>query len=724
MRVYRRVVRALRIALAAALAIAALPGAGGCTHPRAASPARTPIADAPYELEDDLDLAERIDQLRALPAGAARAALRREVVAAHVDRIGEFLAAGRLDRVDQTIGDLAALWTAEPAAIAGELAPHVAVLHQARTAFARAGSDREVALVLALLAIAEPTRAADHRAELTEVVAYADDLARARMGALGTGSGLLAALRPIVHRNLAPDLVDGYVDALVGRANAADAAIDRALSAGKAVPDSNAIRLGFHAARDVALVLAFSHRTAELAPTLARLSGVGKMRGLGDAAAALARPGAGAGAWAAVARALRDDRNDPARDDDDTRAEAALVVCLDGLVRFPDDPTLLAAAAGHAADLGRIHQPIALYERARARAGDDAELADRLAGLYRERLGRLVFGGRPHAARVRLDELRRFYDHIDAAFPGRRWTSTWAEALATYGRGLVAQGALRDARTELDRSLAYEPTVQAYEMLGTVALKLGDHATALRHLDRGAALGDDSPAGKYARAKILRLAGEAAHGRGDDGGAAERWVKALELWNELGENAALPDHLEGERLVEVAKLFWALGRRDDALELLDAALEADPAGADTHVQVVAFLLLHDQVDRATDAVYQALASDRIGEYYKVYLSLWLIAEARRAGRPDDRQAATYLAGRDGPLWYDDVARLATGRATADALGARATTRARRAELTYYTAVLAGSHRSPDEVRRLLEDVVATDMVLFFEYDMARRWLGR
>ena len=76
---------------------------------------------------------------------------------------------------------------------------------------------------------------------------------------------------------------------------------------------------------------------------------------------------------------------------------------------------------------------------------------------------------------------------------------------------------------------------------------------------------------------------------------------------------------------------------------------------------MAFLLLHDEYDRARDTFYQALASERIGDYYKVYMAVWVLAEGRRLGRADDDQARAYLAGRDGPLWFDDIARLASGR---------------------------------------------------------------
>jgi hypothetical protein len=138
--------------------------------------------------------------------------------------------------------------------------------------------------------------------------------------------------------------------------------------------------------------------------------------------------------------------------------------------------------------------------------------------------------------------------------------------------------------------------------------------------------------------------------------------------------------------------------------------------------VVSYLIVRGQYERALDAYHRALGSREIGDYFKVYMSLWVLAEARRQGVPGDPLARDYLAQRDGPLWYDDLARFATGRIDQSALRKRATTRARRAELLYYTAVLDARTRDRGRARELLEGVVRTGLVLFFEYDMARHWL--
>ena len=65
---------------------------------------------------------------------------------------------------------------------------------------------------------------------------------------------------------------------------------------------------------------------------------------------------------------------------------------------------------------------------------------------------------------------------------------------------------------------------------------------------------------------------------------------------------------------------------------------------------------------------------------------WL-AQAIEVASLEPTAATLATASRDGALWYDDIARLASGRVTPALLEPRATTRARRTELAYYTAVL-------------------------------------
>ena len=688
----------------------------GCHTPPPRAPV-APLVDAPYELADEIDFAERADALWAIPPGEARAGLRRELAEVLGMRIDRALAAGRLERASTMVIGLAGLWQLEPEALV-ELATvpgWAGRLDRARAAFARGGADRDAALVLVLrMQIGLATAAAD-REELDQILAYADDLAMARMGELGRDSGAIAVLTPVIERGLAPpELVTAYIDRVIARANRADQAVTAGHGAAAA---SAALRSALGASRDVAIALAAAHQIDRLSVTLTSLNGLGRDRKLDAAARAVAAADAGPSAWAQLARVVRGADGG----DDDATLRAGLAVVADGLVRFPDDVTLTVAAALLSIEAERVAQPIVLLEAVRRRVPDDAELAEQLLRLYRERLGRLIYGNRSKAAAACLHELETLYAGLDRQFPGRIWSVTWGEVLATYGRGLIGLGELTAGRAALTRSIAAAPTLEALEMLGTVALKTGDARAARTAFERAVDLPGDAPAQQYARAKVLRLAGDAAVAAGDVAGGMSHYGRALQIWADLGDKLDLPPNLAGERLIESGKVFWALGKIDDGAELLTHASTVDPDGADTHIQAVAFLLLHDQYDRARDTFYQALASDRIGDYYKVYMAVWVLAEGRRLGRADDDQAVAYLASRDGALWYDDIARLASGRVTPAVLEPRATTRARRTELAYYTAVLEPTGA---DAAALFEDVLASQLVLFFEYDMAKRRLGR
>jgi hypothetical protein len=97
--------------------------------------------------------------------------------------------------------------------------------------------------------------------------------------------------------------------------------------------------------------------------------------------------------------------------------------------------------------------------------------------------------------------------------------------------------------------------------------------------------------------------------------------------------------------------------------------------------------------------------------------LQLVAESKGAGRPPDPLALEFLRTRNGGLWPDDLARFATGRADLVTVEQRATTRARKAELAYYSAMLGGLDAAAK--RQAFARVIASDLVTYFEYDMAK-----
>jgi hypothetical protein len=468
-------------------------------------------------------------------------------------------------------------------------------------------------------------------------------------------------------------------------------------------------------ARAIAGELARAGRATEIAAALAPIHGIGSDDQLAARARAIAAPGAPRAAWIALADDLRS-----AKVDADPRA--ALAVCAGAIAALGADPATLACAAEHAAALGRVEQPIALYQLARA---DGATVAiDRaLAPLQRERLARLYEGGRPNAAQDELARDEQFLDDAAGRFGGD-WDVLRAELRVAAGKGLLGLGDAEAASSLLAGAVRLRPGAEALESLATIAIARQRWEDARGWAARGLALPTTHPEDELAHAKLLRLYADASAGAGKEREARNAYLEALREWADLdGDKIDLPPGVAGLRLVESAKLLWSLGEKARSIDLLDGAMDVDSDGTNTYLAVVEFLLGEDELDHAADAVHRALGADGVSDYNKTYLSLYLVAEEAGAHRAPDPLADAYLRGRGGALWPDDLARLATGRADLASVTARATTPARAAELAYYRAMLGiGADGRPlDDTakKELLDRVVASDLVTFFEYDMAR-----
>jgi tetratricopeptide (TPR) repeat protein len=420
--------------------------------------------------------------------------------------------------------------------------------------------------------------------------------------------------------------------------------------------------------------------------------------------------------WALLA--ARFHSSDPERSD----LRAALAIARESTRRFRSSPIAYLTAAETAQQLGEVQLAIRWFERGLTLDPRQADASSQLAELYLSRIAQLAQTDRPRAAGEVLRRFEQFHRKARASLeapvePDR------ADALATMGRGLVSLGELAAARQHLERSMAERDTLEALESLGTIALKRDRPRRAIELFERALAKRVDEPRDRFHQCRLLRLLAEAHLAAGERRQAASRFRAALVAWHRLSQEIRLPSDFLAEALVEQGKVLWRLDERDTALRAFDAAVDSDPEGRASYADVVAFLIVRDQYDRAVDAYHRALHSRTIEDPLKVYMSLWVLAEARRQGREPDLVAREFLAGRQGRLWHDDLARFAAGQVALTTLESRATTRGRRAELLYYSAVLAGDLRqNPRRARRLLEGVVASDMVLFFEYDMAKHWL--
>ncbi len=707
-------------ALAVALAFATACGPAGTNTGRGASGHPwSPAADTPSVLANQQDLTDaRARFLAMAQADPKRPALRRALAREYATRVTRGLSTHRRRRAYLALLELASLWHPADLGKPGErasLARWAPITRQVRASFARSGGDREATAALCMLIEMDPANATRYRNEVDEIFTFADDLAVARHGDGAQRARPIKILEGVVDSFPSRYVVDRLTTLYVARQQAIDRHFKRrgANFALIRAHGSSVLRTTWNLVR----IYARARRIEEATRAIDPIHGLGDAPDLRRTLRLAMSSSATAQTWYNLARAMRGD------DQKQTDLAASLRLAMAGLVRFPDDARLRSYAADTARDLGQAPRAIELYRQLAGRGTDTPANAQSLAELYDQRLSSLLLRERPHAAARLLPIIETLHTEAKKRWPTKPLRPDLADSYATFGRGLVTMGELSEARRYLERSVAVRPTQAAFEFLATIAFKRDRFGEAAKLFDRALAVTGSDLTYRFNRAKILRLASEAHRRRGDARRHQLYSKAALNAWGDLTtEHSRLSGRYRAELFVESGKIMWALGDKQAAFLAFNTALDADPAGADVHAAVVSFLVGRNEYSRALDAYHQALGRDGISTYFKVYMSLWMVAEARAVGRPIDPLATDYLAARTGRLWYDDLARYASGRVSAETLGKRATTRARRAEMLYYTAVLPAP-RDQQRLRKRLRAVLDTNAVMFFEYDMAKRWLA-
>jgi tetratricopeptide (TPR) repeat protein len=398
--------------------------------------------------------------------------------------------------------------------------------------------------------------------------------------------------------------------------------------------------------------------------------------------------------------------------------DIALRVCQAAAERHPDDPAPFECVGRIAAALDRVHLAIVSLERAVQLAPDQLAFAEALARQYQRRLFELIGDEQLELARSQLERIEAFYRRCEHRFktalrPGL------GRVYYAMGHGYYNAGRPAPAAAAFEKSVAAERSPDALVQLALIRLKRGDGAGAERYLARAETSPMSIPAERIfwqgriegLRGRALELAGRPAQSR-----AAHR--RALEAWREWQALARSPD-ARAEAYLYAAHSHYALGEKSKALDALDQAIDVQPERKETYADAIAFLYTHGHLPEALDALHRALGRSEVTPYLKTYCSFWVMGLARRAAQEPDMLALSHLRSvTKAKGWYGRLAQLALGEVSYEQLLAEAKSVGNRAELYYYRAdQLLGAGRSVD-ARELWQKVVDTQMMAFYEFDMA------
>ena len=216
--------------------------------------------------------------------------------------------------------------------------------------------------------------------------------------------------------------------------------------------------------------------------------------------------------------------------------------------------------------------------------------------------------------------------------------------------------------------------------------------------------------------------GDVARARGDAAEMKARYRDALAAWS------SARDQVEGPTgaLVEMRRgvLLDQLGRHEEAVEAFEAAMTHAPQWRDVYATILSHLVsTAPDYELASSVWRRSQLQLTLPPEWKVYFTLWIQFIAARAGEAPSAEH-TELLRRLGasPNWWGKLASFGAGDLNYDDMMSVASSLGEETEVLYYEATrlyIAGEREAAErQFRRVLE----TNMVSFYEFEMARKLL--
>jgi tetratricopeptide (TPR) repeat protein len=406
------------------------------------------------------------------------------------------------------------------------------------------------------------------------------------------------------------------------------------------------------------------------------------------------------------------------------RPDVAAGLCRSSLARFRTDYRFPTCMARVAADSEQFADATAWYAIA-------IELAPEMMELYDEALGQLdeFIEARltdPHPERS--SALARGAEKI-LAERLKRWPNSEPPIAPNHLEFMIGMlemnaGHAAEAQQRFEQSLEKDENVQALMQLGLLLERTDQAEEAEQRYRRALALSpSNSLADDVRRAEILENLGNTSLAQGKTGEMKVQYKRALAAWTEAR------DQVEGATgaIVEMRRgvLLDHLGRHEEAVEAFENAMTFAPQWRDVYAGILSHLV-SSQPDRelASSVWRRSQLHLTLAPEWKVYFTLWIQFITARAGEPPV-QEHTDLLRRLGASsnWWGKLASFGAGELDYSDLISVASSLGERTEALYYEGTrlfIAGEH---EEARKQFQQVLDTNMVSFFEFEMARKLLA-
>lgn len=393
------------------------------------------------------------------------------------------------------------------------------------------------------------------------------------------------------------------------------------------------------------------------------------------------------------------------------------------LDRFPKDPYVHLLRA-RSLEFEGLHVAAIHHLRRSIELKDDIyEAWQMLAQLEQGQL-RALARQDPEAAQQRLEQLEAFHHRAMKLWRDRPVRPALPEAYFAVAEGLYQRGLVDEAQELLRKGAAIEALPQTLDLLGTIAAKRGRFGQAQGYYEDLVRLPHDERDARLRwEARARGQLGEIALRRGDSETSTTHFRTALRQTNELLTRPAMEMVEQSDRYLDRGRLLFFLGEIDLALDDFELAAELAPYHVKAYAEPMLQLVSHGYYQEARSVYLRALGEAEVADSLKLYFSLWLNELALRQGLPADHDAVAFMRGYSGDGWGRKLALHARGELSYTKLLDGARDRGERAEAFFYEGLRRWRAGDRVAAKKLLEQVVGSGLMGFFEYDMAQVYLA-
>ncbi len=407
----------------------------------------------------------------------------------------------------------------------------------------------------------------------------------------------------------------------------------------------------------------------------------------------------------------------------DARPDVARGLCRLGHRRSPTEPRFVVCLARTAMAEDRYADGTAWYAEAIRLAPTDRRTYDEAL----ERLDQLIEGGLvetdPKEASALAHDAERILDARKTRWPDSEPPLAPARLQLLIGQLDMNAGHVDDARKHLQRSIDAHETPEALLQLGFLEERLGKPQDALRlyrrALDQTSTQDHQSGA---ARAHVLENLGDAYGASGQPGQATRMYQEALSVWDRASGQLHGSDLASAQ--VRRGIVLDHLARHDDAKAAFREAISAAPHVQEVYAQILSHLVTIDPDPAlAAEVFHRAVSELTLDPEWRVYFALWVKILSDRAGQPAGEEATRTLDDAShAHAWWGMLAKLGTGHVTLDEALGSADGLGQKAEAYFYGGAWQLTTGHASEARAAFQGVLATHMVMYYEYAMAQALL--